>query len=73
MDELIDQVEAELDPDKRVPLWKKIQQVYTTEIPVIPLFFRANTHVLPKWLHGLVPTGHLSPSSLWVENWSRIQ
>jgi peptide/nickel transport system substrate-binding protein len=73
MDDLIDRVEAELDANKRVPLWAEIQQIYTREIPVIPLFFRANTYVMPKWLHGLEPTGHLNPSTLWVENWSRSQ
>lgn len=73
LDNLIEQVESELDPDKRLPLWKKIQQIYTSEIPVIPLFFRANTYILPKWLHGLEPTGHLNSSTLWVEYWSRSQ
>jgi peptide/nickel transport system substrate-binding protein len=73
LDNLIDSVESELDPGKRLPLWEEIQQIYTSEIPVIPLFFRANTYVLPKWLHGLEPTGHLNASTLWVENWNRSQ
>jgi peptide/nickel transport system substrate-binding protein len=73
MDALIDAVEAELNPEKRVPLWNKIQAIYTRELPVLPLFFRANTYVLPKWLDGLHPTGHLSPSSLWAEHWSKTQ
>ncbi len=69
LDDLIDAVENELDPDKRLPLWQRIQQIYTEELPVLPLFYRANTYILPKWLVGLVPTGHLNPSSLWAENW----
>jgi len=73
LDNLIDAVEAELDPDKRLPLWGEIQQIYTTEIPVIPLFFRANTYIIPKWLKGLEPTGHLNSSTLWAETWSRSQ
>jgi peptide/nickel transport system substrate-binding protein len=73
LDNLIDNVEAELDPDKRMPLWNEIQRIYTSEIPVIPLFFRANTYVMPKWLQGLEPTGHLNPSTLWAESWSRSQ
>jgi peptide/nickel transport system substrate-binding protein len=36
---------------------------------VLPLYWRANTYVLPKWLEGLRPTGHLGPSTLWVEEW----
>jgi peptide/nickel transport system substrate-binding protein len=71
MDRLIDSVENELDASKRLPIWDRIQEIYTTELPVLPLFYRANTHVLPKWLTGVVPTGHLNNSSLWAENWSR--
>jgi len=69
MDELIDAVELELDRAKRKNIWRRIQQIYATELPVIPLYFRANPYVLPKWLRGLTPTGHQDPSSLWVEDW----
>jgi peptide/nickel transport system substrate-binding protein len=33
------------------------------------LYFRANPHVWPLWLEGVTPTGHLNPSTLWVEDW----
>ena len=69
MDELIDRIEVELDREKRAALWHRLQMIYTDELPVIPLYFRANAFVLPKWLKGLVPTGHQDPSTLWVEAW----
>ncbi|MCC7428607.1 MAG: peptide ABC transporter substrate-binding protein [Alphaproteobacteria bacterium] len=69
MDALIEAVEIELDRDKRRALWSRIQAIYATELPVLPLFFRADTFVTPRWLQGLVPTGHQFASTLWVEQW----
>lgn len=69
MDSLIDQVEIELDRERRRALWHRIQRIYADEIPVLPLFFRADTFIKPRWLKGIAPTGHLHPTSLWAENW----
>ena len=69
LDKILDVIELELDRDKRKALWSEIQRIYATDLPVIPLYFRANPYILPKWLAGVEPTGHLNPSSLWVENW----
>lgn len=69
VDDLLDRIEVELAPDKRRPLWRRLQEIYVEEIPVIPLYFRANAFIMPKWLKGLEPTGHQYPSTLWVENW----
>jgi len=41
----------------RRALWRRRQKTYTTALPVIPLYFRANPHALPKWLNGIEPTG----------------
>ncbi|MEE8444636.1 MAG: peptide ABC transporter substrate-binding protein [Alphaproteobacteria bacterium] len=70
MDGLIDRIEVELDRTKRRALWRRLQKIYATELPVIPLYFRANAYIVPKWLKGIEPTGHQYPSTLWVENWS---
>jgi len=68
-DRLIDAIERELDRDRRFALWQELQALYATELPAIPLYFRANAYILPKWLEGLEPTGHQFPSTLWVEHW----
>jgi peptide/nickel transport system substrate-binding protein len=73
MDDLIDRIELELDREKRRLLWHRLQRIYAEELPVIPLYFRADAHILPKWLKGLEPTGHQDPSSLWVENWRVVE
>jgi peptide/nickel transport system substrate-binding protein len=69
MDALLDAIEVELDRDKRAALWAELQRLYATELPALPLFFRADAHIWPKWLEGVEPTGHMAPTTLWVERW----
>ncbi|MBV9053609.1 MAG: peptide ABC transporter substrate-binding protein, partial [Hyphomicrobiales bacterium] len=69
LDELIDQSESELDPEKQIGLWAEMQKIYATALPHVPLFFRAEPHILPKWLKGYVTTGHSDLSPLWAEEW----
>ncbi|MET4805096.1 peptide ABC transporter substrate-binding protein [Limibacillus sp. MBR-115] len=69
VDQLLDAIERELDRERRADLWLKLQQIYAEDLPVLPLYWRAATYVLPKEMQGVVPTGHLSPTTYWVENW----
>jgi len=69
MDALIDAFERELDFAKRQAISAEMQRLYVADLPSLPLYWRANTYVLPKWLEGVRPTGHLGPSTLWVEEW----
>ncbi len=71
MDDLLDRIERELDFAERKKLWVRVQQIYAEDLPVLPLYWRANTYVLPKWLEGVRPTGHQYTSTLWVEEWRR--
>lgn len=72
-DRLIDAIEVELDRNKRLELWRQLQVLYAEQLPALPLYFRADPFVLPKWLTGVTPTGHDAPSTLWIENWRRIE
>jgi peptide/nickel transport system substrate-binding protein len=69
MDSLIEQIEVELDRETRRGLWHRLQQLYASELPVLPLYFRANAYILPKWLAGVTPTGHLGTTTLRIEEW----
>ncbi len=69
VDKLIEEIEVELDRTKRKALWRRLQEIYVTDLPVIPLYFRAEPYIMPKWLTGVAPTGHQDPSPLWVEDW----
>jgi peptide/nickel transport system substrate-binding protein len=70
MDEAIDRVEVECGAEAQTRHWTTIQQNYAEQLPVLPLYFRANAFVMPDWLSGVTPTGHQYPSTLWVENWT---
>jgi peptide/nickel transport system substrate-binding protein len=68
-DKLIDTIEVELDRDKRKLEWRRLQEIYAEELPVLPLYFRADAYIVPKWLTGIEPTGHQIPTTLWIERW----
>jgi peptide/nickel transport system substrate-binding protein len=72
-DRLLDAIEGELDATKRLDLWQQLQVLYAEQLPALPLYFRADPFVLPKWLEGVTPTGHDAPSTLWIENWRRAE
>jgi peptide/nickel transport system substrate-binding protein len=69
VDALLDRIETTIEPDGRKALWFELQRIYAEELPAIPLFFRADAFILPKWLKGVVPTGHQEPTTAWIENW----
>ncbi|WP_264714346.1 peptide ABC transporter substrate-binding protein [Limobrevibacterium gyesilva] len=69
MDAAILTAETNLDPAAQKVAWADIQRIYADDLPVLPLFFRADAYVLPKWLKGVTPTGHSDDSSLWSEFW----
>ena len=69
MDDLIERTEVELDREVRRGYWRRMQQIYASELPVLPLYFRAAPYILPTWLQGVEPTGHQGTTTLWVERW----
>ena len=69
MDRLIDALEVELDPAKRKKLWAAAQKLYATDLPSLPLYFRSDAYILPKWLSGVRPTGNQYPTTLWSTDW----
>jgi len=71
VDELIVALENTLTLEERLPLWREIQEIYIEEVHVVPLMFRSNAYILPKWLAGVRPTGHYMPTTLWIEQWRR--
>ena len=68
-DTLLDDLEVVCEPKANRALWSRLQQLYAEYLPSLPLFYRAEATVKPKWLTGLVPTGHMEPTTLWVETW----
>jgi peptide/nickel transport system substrate-binding protein len=69
MDKVLDDVEIICEPKANQALWNRLQTIYSNELPVLPLYFRATPFILPKWLKGIRPTGHQYSTTLWVEDW----
>jgi len=69
MDKAIDAAERELDEGKRRGYFADIQRLYADDLPVLPMYFRVDSFVIPKPLKGVEPTGHLNSSTLWIEQW----
>lgn len=70
MDALIEAINTELDRAKRESMWHDLQALYARDLPALPLWFKAEPHILPPWLDGVTPTGHMNYSSLWAETWT---
>jgi peptide/nickel transport system substrate-binding protein len=69
MDAAIERMQSDLDPGGQKADWALAQQIYAEQVPVIPLFFQSEAHIVPKWLKGYEPTGHRDLSCMWAENW----
>ncbi len=68
-DAVLNGLETQCDPEENMRLWHRLQKLYMEELPALPLYFRAQPHIMPTWLKGVRPTGHQYPASLWVEEW----
>lgn len=69
MDKILDDLETVCETDKNLALWHRLQQKYAEELPALPLYYRADSFFIPAWLAGVEPTGHLNPTTTWIENW----
>lgn len=69
VDSLIEKLEKEFNPQKRKELAQKILYYYTKEVPIIPLYYRADVSVTPKNLKGYSLSGNTEMTTNWAENW----
>lgn len=69
VDELIDKIELEFDAKKRVDLAAQILKHYTDDVPVIPLYYRADIAITPQTLQNFAISGNQFSDSYYVENW----
>jgi len=56
-DKLLDQVTTEIDTAKRVAMLKRQQEIWTDELPSIPLYFRLALNTANKRITSVKPTG----------------
>jgi peptide/nickel transport system substrate-binding protein len=69
LDALIAAAQYELDPAKQQALWTQMQQIYATKLYHLPLYFRADPDIIPRWLQGYTATGKETYVSFFAENW----
>lgn len=69
-DAVMETLETTCDLEPRRRLWAELQGIYADELPSLPLYYRADVFIIPKWLKGIVPTGHMHPSTYQIEEWS---
>jgi|HubBroStandDraft_1064217.scaffolds.fasta_scaffold00025_57 peptide/nickel transport system substrate-binding protein len=69
MNKVVAALATELDPSRRLLLWRRAQQIYAEELPALPLAFLTEVYILPATMTGVEPTGHMIPTSFWVEDW----
>lgn len=68
-DQLFGEVYLEFDLEKRQVLMSRLMQIYMTEVPTLPLYFRAEIAAIPADLKNYRLTGHMRYSSIDVESW----
>lgn len=71
VDEALDKIYGEFDLENRKKLMRTVLQEYTSDVPVIPLYYRSEIVVLPKTLKNYKPSGHQFMSSLQSEYWEK--
>lgn len=70
VDEVVNKLDVEFDPKKRQELAYEIQKAYTADIPVLPLYYRADISVPPKNLKNYRMTGHQFYETNEIEKWT---
>ncbi|GGF02419.1 diguanylate phosphodiesterase [Aliidongia dinghuensis] len=68
-DRLIRSLLNEFDPEKRKPIWSQIIDIYSEQLPELPLYFGSTVFVIPTWLKGIDPADRVGISTQWIEEW----
>lgn len=70
VDKMIEEIDVTFDAKKRKELVTKVLKAYTDEVPVIPLYYRAEVSATPANQLGYQLTGHQFSSSNSIEKWN---
>lgn len=70
VDKIVEQMETEFDLKKRIALAHQFLKHYTADIPVIPLYYRADIAVSPLALKNFRLPGHQYSETNEAESWT---
>lgn len=72
VDAMIEELEVEFDPGRRLELIHAILYEYTHDVPVIPMYYRSEVSVTPANLTGYKLPGHQVGATNHVERWNLL-
>ncbi len=70
VDALLESLDTEFKPEKRVTIMHEVLKAYTEDVPVLPLYYRSDVAVIPAQMKGYKLTGHQFPETNEVEKWT---
>lgn len=70
VDVLTEQIQSEFSSEKRKAIFEDILAEYTSDLPTLPLYYRANVIVVPKKLSGLTLPAGTYTEAYHVERWN---
>ena len=70
VDVLLENLDTEFKPEKRIEMMHEVLKYYTDEVPVLPLYYRSDVAVIPNQMKGYKLTGHQYPETDDVEKWT---
>lgn len=70
VDQACEDLDVEFSGSKRREIAFKILKAYTEEVPVIPLYYRADVSVIPPTLKNYRATGHQYSETNEIEKWT---
>ena len=70
VDTLLESLDTEFKPEKRIEIVHQVLKAYTDEVPVLPLYYRSDVAVIPTQMKGYKLTGHQFPETNDVEKWT---
>lgn len=70
VDQACEDLDVEFSSAKRREIAFKILKAYTEEVPVIPLYYRADVSVVPPTLQNYRATGHQYSETNEIEKWT---
>ncbi|MGB3339416.1 MAG: peptide ABC transporter substrate-binding protein, partial [Devosia sp.] len=69
MDAVLTELESSLDSAKLNAHWAEVQQIFSEELPMLPLYFYTTAWVAPVNLGGFQASPY-DPEMTWAENWT---
>ena len=74
-DRLWEQLNSELDAQKRITQFRRQQEIFADELPSVPLYFRLDLTTYPKAMRGPRPVGlgsYYLPWNSWEWKWGDL-